>query len=165
MTDFEVQRCSRKCAKTERELQPGETFYSALVPEPDSAGLRRIDFAGDAWVDPPEGTIAWWKSQIPGAGNKRAHWAPNDVILEYFQLLDGDPTKVDVRYVLALLMVRRRIARWEDTEADERGQEIMILYCPRQELEFRVAVQVPSAARIAEIEEELSRLLITPTTG
>lgn len=163
MSDFEVQRCSRKCSKTERELQAGETFYSALVPE--GAGLRRLDFAGDVWIEPPEGTIAWWKSQIPGAGSKRAHWAPNDVILDYFQLLEEDSTKVDVRYVLALLLVRRRIARWEESQTDEQGQEIMILYCPRHEREFRVAVQMPTAARIAEIEGELSRLLITPATG
>ena len=33
MFDFEVQRCSRHCAKTERTLQPGETYYTALMVE------------------------------------------------------------------------------------------------------------------------------------
>ena len=31
MLDFEVQRCTRRCAATDRELKPGETFYSTLV--------------------------------------------------------------------------------------------------------------------------------------
>jgi hypothetical protein len=163
MLDFEVHRCSRKCAKSERELRPGEMYFSALVPEGTS--WKRIDIAADVWVEPPEGAIAWWKSQMPGAGTNRLHWAPNDVILEYFQMLDGDVAKADVRYVLGLLLVRRRIARWEQTETDEHGKEVMVLYCPRLELEFRIPVQVPSDARVAEIQEELSRLLVTRAAG
>ncbi len=163
MTEYEIQRCSRKCARTERELQPGETYYSALVPE--ASGTKRLDYAADAWEKPPEGTIAWWKSRMPGAGTKRAHWAPHEVLLEYFQMLEGDPDKRDVRYLLALLLVRRRIARWEHTERDDQGQELMVLYCPRQELELRVVVQTPTASRVDEIQRELSGLLVTPAAG
>ena len=163
MTDFDIQRCSRKCGKTDRELHPGETYYSVLLPGTD--GLQRHDYSAEAWDGPPEEAVAWWKSQLPGLGTRRAHWAPNDVILEYFQLLDGDPTKSDVRYVLALLLVRRRIARWEQTETDEQGRERMVLYCPRQELEFQVPIEAPSPERIALIQEELAKLLITPAVG
>lgn len=163
MFDFDVQRCSRKCAKSERELQPGEAYYSALVSE--GSELKRLDFAADAWDQPPDGTMAWWKSHMPGAGAKRAHWAPNDALLEYFQLLEGDPTKADVRYVLALLLVRRRIVRWEHSESDENNQEVMVLYCSRQETEFRVPVQMPAPDRATEIQQELSRLLVTPAAG
>ncbi len=163
MIDFDVQRCSRKCVKTERELQPGEVYYSALVSE--GTHVKRLDFAADAWEQPPDGAVAWWKSQMPGAGAKRAHWAPNDVLLEYFQLLEGDSTKADVRYVLALLLVRRRIVRWEHSESDERNQEVMVLYCPRQETEFRISVQIPAPERVTEIQQELCRLLITPAAG
>jgi hypothetical protein len=163
MLDFEVQRCSRKCARSGREIQPGEAYYSALVAE--GAQVNRLDFSEEAWSEAPPGTVAWWKSHMPGAGSKRPHWAPNDALLEYFQLLDGVPTKADVRYVLALLLVRRRIARWEHSEMDDNNQEIMVLYCPRQELEFRVPAQFPTPERAAEIQLELSRLLVTSSAG
>lgn len=163
MTEIDIQRCSRRCSQTDRELQPGETYYSTLVPS--DSGFQRRDFAAEAWNGPPPEAVAWWKSQLPGLGARRAHWAPNDVILDYFQLLEADPTKNDVRYVLALLMVRRRIARWEQTEMDPSGEERMVLYCPRQELEFRVPVAAPSPERVAIIQEELAKLLITPAVG
>lgn len=163
MFDFDLQRCSRKCAKSDRDLQPGEAFFSVLIPE--GSDFKRLDFAADAWSEPPEGTIAWWKSQMPGDGAKRAHWAPNDALLGYFQSLESDPTKADVRYVLALLMVRRRIVRWEHSETDEQGNEVMVMYCPRDEAELRVPVQMPSAERVREIQTELSRLLVTPAAA
>ena len=163
MFDFEVQRCSRRCAKSDRELQPGEVYYSALVES--GSELQRLDFAADAWNQPPEGTVAWWKSNMPGAGAKRPHWAPNDVLLDYFQSLERDPAKGDVRYVLALLLVRRRIVRWEHSETDDQNQEIMVLYCPRHEIEFRVPVLMPTRERELEILQELSRLLVTPAAA
>src|SRR6187549_1574499 len=111
MSDFEVQRCTRQCAKTERQLLPGETVYSVLLAE--GSEIKRLDYAAEAWQAPPETAIAWWKSQLPGASSKRVHWAPNEVILDYFERLQSDESKADIRYVLALLMIRRRIVRLE----------------------------------------------------
>lgn len=164
MHEYDVKRCTRRCAKTDRELRPGEPFYSVLVA--DGADIKRLDYAQDAWEEPaanlPDQTIAWWKSHVPGGG-RRTHWAPNDVLLDYFQRLDSDEAKTDVRYVLGLLMIRRRIVRLEDTERGDDGREVLVLYCPRNEQEFRVAAVMPSDARAAEIQAELSQLLTTST--
>jgi hypothetical protein len=66
-----------------------------------------------------------------------------------------------MRYILALLMTRRRILRLEETEEDANGDEFLVLFCPRNDAEYRVAVALPDAARAAEIQEELARLLLT----
>ena len=155
--DFEVQRCSRRCAKSDRELQPGEWFYSVLVAK--GAQVVRHDYCEDAWEGPPDGLIGWWKSQMPDPHARKMHWAPNDVMLHYFEQLEGHDDQQDVRYILALLMLRRRIVRVEDTEQSDEGHEVLVLYCPRKETEFRVSVMEPSATRIDEIQEELARLL------
>ena len=157
MLDFDVQRFTRRCAQTERELQPGEVFYSVLVAEGSS--VVRRDYAADTWEGPPSGAIGVWKSHVPDAHSKKMHWAPNDVILHYFEQLATEPEKADMRYVLALLMIRRRIVRLEESEADEQGQEHYVLYCPRNEREYRVAVVAPTEPRIGEIQNELAELL------
>ena len=33
MLEFDVQSRSRKCAKTDRPFEPGEEFFSVLLPE------------------------------------------------------------------------------------------------------------------------------------
>ncbi len=156
--DYEIPRCTRHCSVTGRELVPGEEFYSALAAE--GAELVRRDFSREAWKGPPEKAVGWWKSQMPGADAKRMHWAPNDVMLQLFEQLEGQPEKQAMRYVLALLLVRRRVMRLEETERDEQGREILVLYCPRREATYRTPVAVPDESRVNQIQDELARLLV-----
>jgi len=157
MIDYDVQRSTRHCAATGRELQPGETIYSTLTAE--GAQVVRRDYAREAWPGPPEGVLGWWKSQVPARDAKKVHWAPNDVMIELLEQLETQPDKQDMRYVLSLLLVRRRVMRLESTEQDALGNEISVLYCPRRESTYRVTSVMPNAERTAEIQEELARLL------
>ncbi|HBO44727.1 MAG TPA: hypothetical protein DD670_12520 [Planctomycetaceae bacterium] len=155
--DYEVQRCTKRCYATERELQPGDVYYSALVLEGNEP--ERRDYAPEAWPGPPEGAIGWWKAEIPSSKKKRKHWAPNDVMLQFFDELEKQQDKQDLRYVLALLLARRRVMRHEETERDATGQEVAVLYCPRRDETYRIAAVVPEQSRIDEIQEELAQLL------
>jgi hypothetical protein len=157
MLDFDVQRCTRRCSGSDRELKAGEWVYSALVPR--GAQVVRLDFAPEAWKGPPENAIGWWKGRVPDGGNQRTAWAPNDVMLDYFEHLENRPEKADVRYVLALLLVRRRVIRLENTLTDDQGNETLVIFCPRNEQESRVEAMLPDDQRIAEIQTELSTLL------
>lgn len=157
MLDFDIQRCTRKCFATDRELRPGEVYYSILLPE--GANVVRRDYSSEAWSGAPENALGWWKSQVPGLGVKRLHWAPNDVMLHYFEQLADVEDRADVRYVLALLMVRRRVLRQEVLETDEQGREVALMFCPRNEQEYRTRVALPSAERVSEIQSELAKLL------
>jgi hypothetical protein len=159
--DFEVQRFTRRCCKTEQEIRPGERFVSVLVPE--GAHVRRFDYSEAAWQGPPANAIGWWKSQVPEPEDNRVHWAPSDVMINFFEQLEGQEAKQDVRYILALLMVRRRVARLEEVEQNDQGQEIMILYCPRNEQEYRVTVTQVAGDRVQEIQQELAGLLFADT--
>ena len=163
--DFEVQRFTRRCAATDRELAPGELFYSVLLAE--GAEVVRRDYAAEAWSGPPADALGWWKSQLPSADArpKKPQWAPNDVMLGLFDELAERPEQADLRYVLALLLLRRRVLRLEETEAEGTEQETMLVYCPRRETEYRVAVSMPDPARTAEIQAELARLLVVEPVG
>lgn len=157
MLDFDVQRCTRRCSGSDRELKAGEWVYSALVPR--GAQVLRLDFSPDVWKGPPENAIGWWKGRVPEGGNQRTAWAPNDVMLDYFEHLETRPDKADVRYVLALLLVRRRVIRLENTLTDDEGNETLVVFCPRNEQESRVVAILPDDQRVAEIQTELSTLL------
>jgi hypothetical protein len=155
--DYEVQRPARRCAQSGREFAPGEKFYSALVVE--DAELKRYDYAVDAWQAPPPGAIGWWQSQLPEAGAKRPHGAPNDVLLQFFDELADQPDREDMRYVVALLLVRRRVFRLEEEKRDSPGGEVLLLHCPRRDTSYEVPVVIPDQARIEEIQEQVARLL------
>ena len=159
MIDYEIPRCTRRCAATDRELQIGETCYSALVA--DGASVVRRDYSESAWSDPPPGVIGWWKSTIVDPHAGRLHWAPNDVMLDYFERLLEDPTALDAQYVLALLLVRRRVLRVEERQKDAAGLETLVLACGRNDATYRVTEVLPSRERAAAIQQQLADLLQT----
>ena len=159
MIDYDIQRCSRRCAATERELKDGETCFSVLVP--DGAAVVRRDYSAEAWPGPPENAIGWWKTTIVDPNAGRPHWAPNDVMLNYFESLLDDPAAADARYVLALLLVRRRVLRVESHEQDDVGRPALLLYSARNESQYRVSELLPSPERAAAIQQQLAELLQT----
>ena len=96
--------------------------------------------------------------------------APNDVLLHVFEeLWQSDESDADLVYVLALLLVRRRIVRIEesntaqpDTDQTQPGksqQATFSVYCSRNETSYELAASPPDEARIDAIQDELAQLL------
>jgi hypothetical protein len=162
MMDYDVERCTRHCATSGRELREGEECYSALLA--DGAELKRLDYAVEAWQGPPEGALGWWKSRVPTREAKKNRLAPNEALLECFVALEGVADKQDMRLVLALLLVRRRVLRVEERETDNQGHELMVLVNPKDESIHRVTGVLPSLERADEIQNELAQLLVVNPT-
>lgn len=168
LLDFEVQRCTRSCAATERALKPGDECYSVL--EIDGAEVIRKDYCREAWKGAPDSAFGWWKSRVPEPTAKKIKLAPNEVLLELFDQLADKNEQRDLRYVLALLLVRRRVLRvdvshdqTQDESSDARTNNVaesMTLYCPKRETTCEVAIAMPRGQRIDEIQRHLSELLV-----
>ena len=166
LLDFEVQRSTHRCAATGRTLEPGDVCYSTL--EVQGADVVRKDFCGEAWNGPPQDAFAWWKSRVPESNSKKIKLAPNEVLLELFDELADRHEQADLRYVLTLLLIRRRVLRLEapleqntrQTVPGECPEETMVVACPKREATYEVLVTTPDAARIDQIQQQLSELLV-----
>ncbi|GAB6167224.1 hypothetical protein JCM19992_32240 [Thermostilla marina] len=156
MDDFPIGRCTRHCAVTERELTPGEVYYAALVEDGD--GWKRLDFSAEAWKGPPEGCVGWWKSRVPEQNAKRRRWAPTDIMLRLLDALADRPDRADMRYVLALFLIRRRLLR-EEERAGEGDSQILTVYSPRLDRTWDIPVVYPAEERVRQIQDELTKLL------
>lgn len=171
MIDYDIPRCSRVCSRTGRTLSPAETCYSALVEEDGT--LKRLDFSPEAWRSDNPKVIGWWRSVIPSVTEKRIKLAPNDILLELFDQWIGEPKRKDYLYILTLLMVRRRIFRFEkeekgDAAADDESDAepfrksadpLLVVYSPRREMTYSVPIVPLDEERIGIIQEELAALL------
>ncbi len=159
--EYDLQKPTRTCAATGREIATGETFYSVVTR--DGVELRRLDYSAEAWKGPPDEAIGWWKSVMGDREGKKPKLAPSEVLLELFRELGDAADRRDLRYVLTLLLIRRRLLRLEETVEEPDGTETMVLYCNRDEQTYRTTTVVPSEPRQREIQEYLLQLLYAPT--
>jgi hypothetical protein len=157
--EFEVHRATRRCAVTSREFQPGEVYYSLLVE--DSGQVMRRDYAASAWPGPPERAVGWWRATLPETHSAGPKMAPNDIALELFDHWRQQSGREDATYVLALLLVRKRVFRFNDTAGPsaEDSADLLHLLCPARATEYTLPIVEISPERAAEIQAELVHLL------
>ena len=62
----------------------GEEYVSALIEE--EGQLVRKDFTQSQWNGPDESCIGWWTSVVPLLDSDRVYWAPNSVLLSFFEI-------------------------------------------------------------------------------
>ncbi|HWC88423.1 MAG TPA: hypothetical protein VG433_02175 [Pirellulales bacterium] len=161
--DYNIEHSTRHCTTTGREFAEGEEYYSVVE---DSGGtLRRRDYSAEAWPGPPAEALAWWKCRMLRREEKKNRAAPSQVLLELFHQLADRADQRQLRYVLTLLMIRRRIFRLEETTRDARGVETVLVYCPRDDASYQVAVVDLDAAQVQAIQDELSRMLAMNQSG
>lgn len=131
----------------------------------ETSGVKRYDFSPEHWtapdVAPESSALGWWKTRIPESGEKKISLAPNDILLNLFDQLALQPEAVDMRYILTLLLIRRRIFRYEREEFGENGQKILIVYGIKENATYEVPVMLPDQQRLEEVQNELSQLLYT----
>ncbi|HEX3147224.1 MAG TPA: hypothetical protein VHR66_04030 [Gemmataceae bacterium] len=115
MTNYQIHGPARMCVATGRELKAGEKVFSVLR---DVEGqFVRTDYSADAWPGPPSDAVAWWAGRIPEAGRPAKPTINDDLLVDCFEHLAGttDPARLRFRYVVALLLMRRKRFKFEDT--------------------------------------------------
>ncbi len=158
MLDYQIQANSRRCWVTGRELLPGETFYSVLLDE--GGRFARREYSREAWQGPPPGAFGFWAGRVPAREQDRRPPVDDDMLLDCFARLDGqaEPARVNFRYVLALLLMRRRKLKFEDARA-EGGREVLRLRCSQTKTVHEVVNPALSDAETEAVQEEVFRVL------
>jgi len=155
MLNFDFKKSSRKCCVSDREFQPGEELYSALI-ECDDGATERRDYSVENWPGPQENHIGWWKSRVPELGKGRVFWAPKQVLLAYFEHVHAQPESADIAFVTSLLLIQKKILTMEaDGEDDSR----MRLRDRNTKTLYDVPVVDIEPERLTAIQNELSERL------
>tara|TARA_R110002049_G_scaffold2750_4_gene21898 strand:- start:39221 stop:39718 length:498 start_codon:yes stop_codon:yes gene_type:complete len=106
---YKVNRCTRQCFALQRPLREGEWFYSVVLPGDDD--MQRRDYSAEAWQGPPEDAIGWWKNRMPSSDEKKLVPAPKEVLIDLLRQMDGFPERAKSRYLLALMLMRKKIVK------------------------------------------------------
>lgn len=160
---------SRVCSATGRAFEPGEKIFTFIFEE--NGEIQRRDLCAEAFATAkrPENALAWWSSRLPSNADKKEKLAPNDAALDLFESLADRPDEAALRYVLALLLTRRRVLRFEREEIElddvsRRSDAVpsSVFFSPRRETSYVVPVVEMNADEIAAVETRLVALLRDP---
>jgi hypothetical protein len=133
---YDVQKPTGRCAFSGRELKPGEPYMASLaelpmqpppqetLAKPASAaaalGFQRVDVSLEAWRDGfrPGGLFCYWRSTVPQPNQKRRLFVDDQVLLNLFHRLEGatEEARLSFRFVLALILMRKKILKYEASE-------------------------------------------------
>lgn len=111
--EWEIKSRARFCARTGKPFEEGECFYTLLFRDGD--GFRREDLSEKAWRERNENIqpFSFWRSkyeapQPPPSEPLRKEDAEN---LLRRLVAEAEPASVNARYILALILERKRIIR------------------------------------------------------
>jgi hypothetical protein len=158
ITDYQIQAQTRRCCVSGRELQTGEKYFSVLLDR-DGKFIRQ-DYSLEAWQGPPEGAFSFWMGKISAPENRKRPPIDDEMLLECFQRLDGqtDPGRIRFRWVVALLLMRRRRFKFEEADT-EAGQEVLVLRCSRTGARYRVVNPCLTEEEMTSVQEEVFQAL------
>jgi len=158
--DYETPKSTMQCAKTQRPLNEGEAYWSVLLDRGNA--FQRVDYSDDGWEGPPEGALCVWRTRVPVKEEQRRPLVDPSVMLEVFTRLETEtePSKIHFRYILALLLMRKRILKLTHTDRQD-DAEYLVFTCRRTESEHRVLDPHLTESQITSVQEEVGRILNT----
>jgi hypothetical protein len=158
MKDYDIKPPSLHCAVSGRAIQPGEQYFSVLAEAAE--GFERRDFAADIWAGPPQDAIGFWRARVPEpTGPKRPKPIDDGVLLNFFERLAGeaDETRLKFRYILALLLMRRKLVKLVDA-ASQQGRETIVVRTVGGD-EHQVVNPGLNEEQFADVQTQLEQLL------
>ncbi len=163
MSDWKIARRGRACSRCEREFDEDEPHVSKLLLRGDEP--LREDHCQECFAegqkgqqDPEDEEIWWWRTRNR-SGKRRGLQLDLEAIGGLFLSLEGktETSLEELRYVLCLILMRKRRLKVERIVRDARG-EAMIVRRPRRKEGLRVAVHEFTPERMDELRARLVRL-------
>ncbi len=156
---YEVAKPGGKCVLTGRDIPPGEKFMAAVKETP--TGFERADVCLDAWKDyPREGLLAFWQSTMPQPNAKKKLFVDDEVLKQIFEKLADteEPAKLGFRFVLGLILMRKRILMYEGTRT-EGDKEIWTIRYRGKDDQFDLLNPQMDEQKIVEVTQHLGEIL------
>jgi hypothetical protein len=118
MDEWEIDKPLGQCYGTGRKIGYGEEYFGALVETEE--GLQRRDFCTDYWEKEKPDVFCYWRTKLPRPGEKKQRFVDDDVLAVFFERLanETEQEKVNFRFVLALVLMRRRRLKYDSSELE-----------------------------------------------
>ena len=158
-TGYEVGRPQGLCAVCAQPIPPDDKFMAALRETP--TGFERIDCMLACWdkLD-RQGIVAFWKTTMPRAEAKKKLFVDDEVLCSLFERLAdvAEPSKLNFRFVLGLILMRKRLLIYENTRKDGERELWSMRFKGREETLDMLNPQL-TEEQVGDVSRQLGEIL------
>jgi hypothetical protein len=160
VTEWQIDRRKKICEACSAQFVEGQSYISAL-DESRSGQFRRRDVCEACWEKGEKDKFfSFWRARLPKKGEKSKENVP--AIIQIFKKLNADPqgsgNAAKLQYLLALVLMRKRVLRMKDQVRDEHGTFLEVESLPDHVM-YRVPdLEIPEA-EMGALKDEFSKML------
>ncbi len=159
-TPWNIQRRASHCSVTGAPFADGEIFHTLLFQEKE--GLRREDLCEEAWRQrlPEIIPFCYWQSKFEKPADAPSEAMPREGVESLLRRLvnDDETHTLNVRYILVLMLERKRILKPVDEKPSDEGRLLIYEHAKTGEA-FIVNDPMLRLDQIDAIQQEVYNLL------
>lgn len=156
---YEIAKPLGKCAVSGDDIAPNSKFMAALKETP--TGFERLDISLPAWESfAKSDLVAYWQAVMPEANKVKKLLVDDTVLCELFERLADveEPSKVSFRFVLGLILMRKRLLTYE-TSRHEGGKEIWTVKLKGREKSGEMVDPKLTEDQLGEVTQQIGQIL------
>jgi hypothetical protein len=158
-SEWSIQGRGERCAITGQQFADGEYFITLLFDE--KAGFRREDLSEEAFKERAEDApqpFSFWRSKFevppPAAPEPLGKQSAEDLLRRYME--ENDPEKANARFILALMLERKRLLKEVETKRTEDGKLLRIYEYAKTGEVFLIPDPQLRLDQIADVQSEIA---------
>jgi hypothetical protein len=156
---YDVPKSAGKCAVSGRDIVAGDKFIAAV--RETAIGLERVDVAPECWEGfDRTGLLGFWQTTMRQPEEKRKVFVDDEVLCSLFERLSDatEPAKINFRFMLALVLMRKRFIVYEDTRHEE-GRDLWIVRMKGRDERLNLIDPKLNESEMAEVSQQLGQIL------
>jgi len=160
MTEWDIQSRADACTGCQRPFADKEAYHTLLSL--GGAGYARRDLCGACFAGVTrDGVISYWQGEYktpPPPPPEPIQKETAETLLR--KLVDStDPSHAAARYILAVMLERKRILKHRDTVHEASGGELLVYEHARTGESFTIPDPELRLDQLAHVQEEVAALL------
>jgi hypothetical protein len=156
---YEVPRPAGHCAVTGRKIEAGEKLFAAIRETPE--GIERVDVSPEAWEKFDRANLlAFWQTVMPAHEQKKKVFVDDEVLSTLFERLADatEPLKVNFRFVLGLILMRKRLIVFEESRHEE-GRDVWVVRMKGRDERLDLIDPKLDEQQVSEVSSQLGEIL------
>jgi len=149
----------------DKQLAPGTEFTATVSEGPDE--LIRNDYCDACSKSLPETTstavLCKWRTVVPHPEEKKKLFVSNELLVNLFERLSEtrEPAKINFRYVLALVLMRKKLLIYDRMVKDDEGREVWSMHLKSSDPSDEQLVIDPKLTedQITEVSNSLGEIM------